>query len=272
MAATEMTVPKKRLQGLVAVVTGGGSGIGEATATALGESGARLALLDIRQDRLQTVTTRLRDQGVEVFQKKVDVSVDKEMEDTFDEIGSLWGKIDIVVSNAGINGIWAPLDEITSAEWDLTLAINLRSTFLTIKHSVPWLRQAKGGSIIIVSSINGTRVFSTLGATAYACSKAAQIALMKMSALEYAKDRIRVNAICPGSVTTHIDDSLTSRNLDRLQRRPVVFPEGEIPLGDGAAAEARQIAEIAGFLASSASDHVTGTEIYVDGGQSLLKG
>ncbi|MBL9169486.1 MAG: SDR family oxidoreductase [Verrucomicrobiales bacterium] len=260
------------MKGRVAVVTGAGSGIGAATAELLGLSGAKVALLDLRLDRLQQVAISLSQQEVVFHTKQVDVSVEEDVRKAFQEIGALWGRIDVVVANAGINGIWAPLVDITAAEWDLTLAVNLRSTFLTLKHSVPWLRQGGGGSIIVVSSINGNRVFSTLGATAYACSKAAQIALMKMSALEYARDRIRINAICPGSVATHIDESLTARNLDFIRRRPVQFPEGEVPLGDGAAAQADQVAEIAWFLASDYSNHVTGTEIYVDGAQSLLKG
>jgi NAD(P)-dependent dehydrogenase (short-subunit alcohol dehydrogenase family) len=262
----------ENLQGRVAVVTGAGSGIGAATAELLGLSGAKVALLDLRLDRLQQVSNSLTEQQVEVHAKQIDVSVEEDVQKAFHEIGTLWGRIDVVVANAGINGIWAPLVDITAAEWDMTFAVNLRSTFLTLKHSVPWLRQAGGGSVIIVSSINGNRVFSTLGASAYACSKAAQIALMKMSALEYARDRIRINAVCPGSVATHIDESLIARNLDSIRRPVVQFPEGEVPLGDGSAAHADQVAEIAWFLASDYSNHVTGTEIYVDGAQSLLKG
>lgn len=124
---------------------------------------------------------------------------------------------------------------------------------------------------MIVSSINGTRVFSNSGATAYACSKAAQVAFTKMIALELAKDRIRVNVVCPGAIKTSIDDSTERRALDDLHL-PVEFPEGDVPLTGGGPGEAGQVAEVIAFLASDAAALVTGTELYIEGAQSLLQG
>jgi NAD(P)-dependent dehydrogenase (short-subunit alcohol dehydrogenase family) len=181
-----------------------------------------------------------------------------------------WGRLDIVFANAGINGVWAPLDEIEPEEWDRTLAINLRGTFLTIKYAVPYL-QREGGSIIITSSVNGTRMFSNSGATAYACSKAAQVALAKMAALELAKYRIRVNVICPGAISTEIQESTQERHIYKA-RAPVQFPTGDIPLTRGTPGSADDIAEAVAFLASDAARHISGTEMYVDGAQSLLQG
>jgi NAD(P)-dependent dehydrogenase (short-subunit alcohol dehydrogenase family) len=119
----------------------------------------------------------------------------------FARIAETFGRLDVLFANAGINGVWAPIEELRPAEWDKTIAVNLRGTYLTIHHAVP-LMKARGGSILITSSINGTRTFTSAGASAYATSKAAQLALGQMLALELARHRIRVNIICPGAITT----------------------------------------------------------------------
>jgi NAD(P)-dependent dehydrogenase (short-subunit alcohol dehydrogenase family) len=129
----------------------------------------------------------------------------------------------------------------------------------------------QGGSIIITSSVNGTRMFSNTGASAYATSKAGQVAFAKMMALELAKHKIRVNVICPGAIETEIDDNTKHENLEAIQE-PVEYPEGSIPLTDGNPGSSEQVADLVYFLASDASNHITGTEIWIDGGQSLLQG
>lgn len=155
-------------------------------------------------------------------------------------------------------------------EWDKTLAINLKGTFLTVKYAAPYLKQ-RGGSVIITSSVNGTRIFSNTGATAYSCSKAAQVAFTKMVALELAKHRVRVKVICPGAIETAIDENTDRRNLEHI-REPVEFPEGQIPLTDGEPGTSEQVAQLVLFLASDTSSHISGTEIWIDGAQSLLQG
>ena len=148
--------------------------------------------------------------------------------------------------------------------------INLRGTFATVKYAVPYLKE-HGGSIIITSSINGNRTFSGIGFSAYASTKAAQVAFMKMAALELARYKIRVNAICPGAIDTKIDDNTyPTEDLKKVQI-PVEFPKGrEHPLED-APGEPEQVANLVLFLASDESSHVSGTEIYVDGAESLLR-
>jgi NAD(P)-dependent dehydrogenase (short-subunit alcohol dehydrogenase family) len=166
--------------------------------------------------------------------------------------------------------VWAPIDELAPEEWDETLKINLKGTFLTVKYAAPALKK-QGGSVIITSSVNGTRMFSNTGATAYACSKAAQVAFTKMVALELAKHKIRVNVICPGAIETSINENTDARHLERA-REPVEFPKGQIPLTRGEPGTAEQVAELVLFLASSASSHISGTEVWIDGTQSLLQG
>ena len=126
-------------------------------------------------------------------------------------------------------------------------------------------------AVIITSSVNGTRNFSNSGATAYACSKAAQIAFTKMTALELAKDKIRVNTICPGAIETDIGENTDHRDLEHVQE-PVDFPEGKIPLNEGKPGSSEQVAQLALFLASDAASHISGTPIWIDGAESLLKG
>lgn len=191
------------------------------------------------------------------------------MQQATQDIINKWGRLDIVFANAGINGVWAPIDELEPEEWDRTINTNLKGTFLTVKYTVPYLKE-RGGSIIITSSVNGTRVFSNSGSTAYSCTKAAQVAFTKMTALELAKHRIRVNVICPDAIDTSIHGTTQSRNLDKIQK-PVEFPEGKIPLTDGNLGTSEQVAQLVLFLASDASSHITGTEVWIDGGESLLE-
>ena len=163
------------------------------------------------------------------------------------------------------------MEELTPEEWNKTININLTGTFLTVKYAVPYLKKQPGSSVIITSSVNGTRVFSNTGATAYSCTKAAQVAFTKMVALELAEHRVRVNVICPGAIDTSIDENTERRNLEEI-KEPVEFPEGKVPLTDGKPGTSEQVAQLVLFLASDASSHITGTEMWIDGGESLLKG
>lgn len=259
-----------QLQDRVALVTGAGSGIGEAAAHRFARAGAQVAVLGRTNDETVETCRAIDRNGGRVMSVTADISVPEQMEKAIREIDDLWGRIDIVFANAGINGVWAPIDELAPEEWDETIRINLNGTFFTIKYAVPLLKK-QGGSVIITSSINGTRVFSSTGATAYSCTKAAQVAMAKMLALELAKYRIRVNVICPGAIKTSIDKNTERRDLEK-EREPVEFPEGNIPLTDGEPGTSEQVAELALFLGSDASSHITGTEVWIDGGQSLLVG
>ncbi|HEX5324276.1 MAG TPA: SDR family NAD(P)-dependent oxidoreductase, partial [Capsulimonadaceae bacterium] len=180
-----------------------------------------------------------------------------------------FGKLDIIFANAGINGVWAPIEELTPEDWDKTLSINLKGTFLTVHFALPHLKKAGGGSIIITSSVNGTRTFSNPGASAYSSSKAGQVAFMKMAALELGRHHIRVNAICPGAIHTHIGERTQQRDTDKIGIE-VELPKGSPALNAGQG-EPVDIADTCLFLASDLSRHVSGVEIFVDGGASLLR-
>ena len=259
-----------RLDGRVALVTGAGSGIGAAAAALFAERGARVAALGRTRDELEKVVASIRDKGGDAIPTLADISKPDEMRRAVEATVGRYGRLDVVFANAGVNGVWAPIEEIEPEEWEKTLRINLMGTFLTVKYAIPHLK-ARGGSIIVTSSVNGTRIFSNTGASAYSSSKAGQVAFTKMAALELAKHRLRVNVICPGAITTNIEESTEKRGIER-EKEPVEFPEGKIPLTDGKPGSARQVAELVLFLASDASSHITGTEVWIDGAESLLMG
>jgi NAD(P)-dependent dehydrogenase (short-subunit alcohol dehydrogenase family) len=256
--------------GKVALVTGGGSGIGRATAVELGRQGARVAVLSRRQDRIDETCAEIVEGGGEALGISADVTSEDELNDAVRQIDERWGRLDLVVANAGANLVFAPLDELTLDEWNRTLATNLTSTFLTTKASLPLLKR-QGGSIVVISSVNGSRNFNYPGAVAYSTSKAGQVAFTKMTAIELAQHGIRINVVCPGAIKTNIGEATHPRNIDSI-RWPVEFPKGPIPMKDGGPAEPAQVARVVAFLLSDAADYVSGTEIWVDAALSLLVG
>lgn len=260
------------MEGRTALVTGAGSGIGEATARVFARAGARVLLVDQDADDLACVARNIGGRAAGHLVAVADVASEADMAAACAQIDNVWGGLDVVVANAGINGVWAPLEQLAADEWDRTLAVNLRGTYLTTKLALPYMRRrGGGGSVVIVSSVNGNRVFSNSGATAYACSKAGQVAFAKMIALELARDRIRVNVVCPGAIRTKIHASTERRDTGDLHLR-VEFPEGDVPLTEGPPGCPEDVAAVIWYLATEASAHISGTEIYVDGAQSLLQG
>ncbi|QJC52152.1 SDR family oxidoreductase [Paenibacillus albicereus] len=259
----------KLLEGKVAIVTGGGSGIGRASALDLARRGAKVGFLDRTPEEAEKVKAEIEREGGEAWVAPTDVSDAEAVEKGINEIAERFGRLDIVFANAGINGVWTTLEDMEVEDWDQTLGINLRGTFLTLKYAVPHLKKQGGGSIIITSSINGNRIFNNTGATAYSASKAGQVALMKMAALELAPHRIRVNAVCPGAIETNIDDNTERTEEAEKAKIPVEYPEGSHPLA-GKPGKASQVADLVTYLASDLSSHVTGTDIYIDGAESLL--
>ena len=256
-------------QGKVALVTGAGSGIGKATALRLASGGARVVVLSRTADEIEAVRDQIVGAGGTALAVTADISHAAEMQMAVERVIAAYNRLDIVVANAGINGMWAPIDELTPDEWDKTIRINLRGTYLTLHFAVPHLKR-EGGAVVIVSSINGNRTFTTAGATAYSATKAGQVAMTQQLALELGKHRIRVNAVCPGAIETEIWDNTDKRNVEEAAI-PVKWPEGQIPITGGKPGKSEDVAEVIAFLASDAARHVTGVPVYIDGGQSLLR-
>jgi NAD(P)-dependent dehydrogenase (short-subunit alcohol dehydrogenase family) len=258
------------LDGKVAFITGAGSGIGKASALRLAKAGCSVGVHARKFDEAEEAVDEIVKAGGKAIPLAADITDENALKQAIDRTAAHFGRLDIVFANAGINGVWAPLDDLKMEEFDLTIATNLRGTFATLKFAYPHLKK-HGGSMIINSSINGTRVFSNSGATAYSVSKAGQVAMGRMLALELAKDKIRVNTICPGWIQTDIESNTEKRNIEKAMV-PMEFPEGEVPLKDGGPGSSEEVAEAVFFLASDASCHITGTEIYIDGGESLVRG
>ncbi|RIV19938.1 SDR family oxidoreductase [Fibrisoma montanum] len=260
----------QELAGKVALITGAGSGIGRATALLFAREGAKIAALGRTKEELDEVVAKIQRSGGEAMVMVSDIAKVDDMQQAMQQIEQQWGRLDIVFANAGINGVWAPIEDLEPDEWDRTMNVNLRGTFLTVKYAIPLLKR-QGGSVIVTSSVNGTRIFSNTGATAYSCTKAAQVAFTQMAALELARDRIRVNVICPGAIDTSIEESTEKRGIEEA-KVPVEFPEGKVPLTDGKPGKSEQVADLALFLASDRSSHITGTPVWIDGAESLIMG
>jgi len=256
------------LQDKVALVTGAGSGIGRASAIALARGGANVCLLDLNDNRTEEVEKEIREMGRESEFYDVDVSDPERVRKAIESAAGRFGRIDVVFANAGINGTLAPIEDLTPEAWDETLSTNLKGTFLTFKYAVPHMKKT-GGSIIVTASVNGSRKFSGFGMSAYSASKAGQVAFAKMAALELARYKIRINVICPGAIETHIGENTErTKEVDKI-RIPVEYPEGDQPLEHGPG-RPEQVADLVFFLASERSSHISGTEIFIDGAETLL--
>jgi NAD(P)-dependent dehydrogenase (short-subunit alcohol dehydrogenase family) len=256
------------LQGKVALVTGAGSGIGKATALRFAREGAMVGVLSHTADEIRKVAEEIERAGGTAIALVADVADEGQMRKAVADLVQAYGRLDIVFANAGINGVWAPIDELQPQEWDRTINTNLRGTYLTLHHAVPHLKKA-GGSIVITASINGSRTFTSAGATAYSATKAAQVAMAQMLAVELAKHKIRVNVVCPGKIDTEISDNTEKRDTQEAEV-PAEYPAGSIPLTGQEPGTSEEVAELVLFLASDRARHITGTPVWIDGGQSLL--
>ncbi len=256
------------LDGKAAFITGGASGIGKGTALRFAQEGAKIGLADMLSEEGEQTRAEIEAAGGQAIFVKCDVSDPDNVKEAIDATVKAFGRLDIVFANAGINGVWTPIEDLKPEDWDKTLDINLKGTYLTVHFALPYLRQAGGGSVLITSSVNGNRTFSTAGAAAYSTSKAGQVAFMKMAALELGRFNIRVNAVCPGAIHTNIDQRTFKQHTEEIEIRKEM-PDGNPALHHGQG-DPIDVANTCLFLASDLSSHVSGVEIYVDGGASLL--
>ncbi len=258
------------LTGKVALVTGGGSGLGEAACRALARAGAPVAVVDLRPGPADAVAGTITAGGGRAITIAADVTDEAAVGAAVRRAVEDLGGLQIVFANAGINGMQTPIEELTLAEWRATIDTNLTGTFLTVKHSIPHLRAAGGGAVVITASVNGTRLFSAPGYSAYSTSKAGQAAFARMAAAELARWDIRVNTIIPGAIRTNIDERTYRRNLEAVTY-DMAMPEKFPPLG-GRVADPSEVADLVLYLVSDASRYVTGTEVVIDAGMTLLRG
>jgi len=237
-----------------AIVTGGGSGIGRASAQGLGREGARVAIFDCNMEAAKQTVADLAAQGCEAASFTVDVSREEEVRAAVSEVSARFGYIDILLNNAGI-AIRNPVAEQDEAGWDACMAVNLKGVFLCAKHVIPYMLK-RSGSIINISSVTG--IVGVRNRSAYSASKGAIVALTKNMALDYARFQIRVNCVCPGFTRTPMAEALL---LDPEKQGRLI---GMHPLGRLGTPE--DIANAVVFLASDLSSWITGQAIAVDGG------
>jgi NAD(P)-dependent dehydrogenase (short-subunit alcohol dehydrogenase family) len=249
-----------RLAGKVAVITGGASGIGRASALRFLEQGARVVIADLNVERaretleLAAAASLAPDEHARFV--RCDVAQEADVASLVQQAFDAFGRIDCMVNNAGVPGAVAALSEVSVDDWDRTFAVNVRGVFLGIKHAAPFMRAA-GGSIINTASIAGLNAGA--GPAAYSSCKAAVIGLTRSAALELAPLRIRVNALCPGLILTPLLERGHASDLPAVLSKAQPWPEPGLP---------EHIADAALFLASDDSRFVTGEALVVDGGIS----
>ncbi len=238
-----------RLEGRVALISGGARGQGAAHGRRLAEEGARVVLGDVLEAEGEAHARDLRERGLDVRFLRLDVTSPEDWAAGVGEAEARFGRLDVLVNNAGIVRV-APLAEETDDGWGRTMAVNATGVFYGMRAAIPALLRAGGGSIVNIASIYGP--VGAEGYVAYTASKGAVIAMTKVAALEHAADGIRVNAICPGPVRSPMseEEGDASVGVTPLRRR----------------AEPGEISAAVAFLASDDAAYVTGAEIPVDGG------
>jgi NAD(P)-dependent dehydrogenase (short-subunit alcohol dehydrogenase family) len=251
-----------RLDGKVAIVTGGASGIGRASALTFLREGARVVIGDLNEASIGETVALARAQGAvdRLASLRVDVSAERDMAGLVALAVDRFGGLDCLFNNAGVGGAFGPIGETTVEEWDFTFAVLVRGVFLGIKHGAARMKaQGRGGSIINTASIAG--IGGGAGPHAYSAAKAAVANLSRSVSAELAAHRIRVNAIAPGMIKTPLAMGRREEAWDRLARAKQPWPDLGLP---------EHIADTALFLASDDSRFITGQVIVVDGGLTAL--
>jgi NAD(P)-dependent dehydrogenase (short-subunit alcohol dehydrogenase family) len=245
-----------RLEGKVAVITGAGGGMGREAAVLFTSEGARVCVADIAFDAAQETVARC---AGEAFAYEVDVAEEEQVAALMRAIAERFGGIDVLYNNAGIS---PPDDggilETPVEAWDRVLAVNAKGVFLCCKHGIPHLLERGGGSVVNVASFVAL-VGAATSQISYTASKGAVLALSRELAVQFARQGIRVNALCPGTVETPLLQRIWGDDPEAAQRRLVHIPAGRL-------AQPREIVNAALFLASDESSYVNGATFLVDGG------
>jgi NAD(P)-dependent dehydrogenase (short-subunit alcohol dehydrogenase family) len=248
------------LNGKVALVTGGNEGIGKGIALSLASKGAKIGIIG-RNEQLgrKAVSAIQRQMGKAVF-LKCDVSKSKDVEDAVSGVVDKFGRLDILINNAGISPQSGSIAQVEEETWNRIIDVNLKGSFLFSKHAIPEIRHHRGGSITNIASVEG--IFGAPNAVPYCASKGGMIALTKAMALDCAPMGIRVNCICPGAVRSTLAEQWwdkmggVKRIMDLYSK---TYPIGRI-------GEPKDIGELAAFLASDDASWITGSVIVIDGG------
>jgi len=248
------------LDGKVAIVTGAATGIGRASAVAFAQAGARVVITDVRENELAGTAEAVHAVGGEVTALSADLADPAACGTVVAQAQQVWGRIDVLFNNAGVGTmvVGGTVETIDLERWDFAQDVNVRAMYLVSRAAIPAMRAAGGGSIINTASVSAFRGSTSRPTHAYAASKGAVLALTRSMAASYGRDRIRVNAICPGTIRTR----LTADIIHKVEQEAVAGRG--IPLGR--VGEPEDIARCALFLASDLASWISGAEIVVDGG------
>lgn len=249
-----------RVEGKVAIVTGGSSGLGRASCLLLAREGARIAIADIDAEAGKKVVSEIEKAGGTAQYWHVNVTDEKGISEAFKDIYKKFGKINVLVNSAGIPGYHKPSDEITESEWDRVITVDLKGVFLCTKHAIPYMKKSGGGSIVNLSSVLGL-----IGGEdpPYHAAKGGVRMLTKSDAYYYAKYNIRVNSIHPGYIMTPMVEAVLAHAPEG--REAVLKSIGDMVLM-GHIGEPNDIAYGILYLASDESKYVTSIELVIDGG------
>ena len=246
----------KTLENKVALVTGGTSGIGKATAIALGVAGAKVVFSGRRESEGEDTAALIRQSGAECLFVRSDVSSEADVEALIEKTVASYGKLDVAFNNAGIESPLKPLHEQSVEDFDKLMAINVRGVFLCMKYQIQQMLTQGAGVIINNSSMGGMIAFP--GVSPYIASKHAVMGLTRSAALDYAKQGIRINAVNPGFIATEMMDRFTTTS-SILEQFASVIPMGRL-------GQSEEIAATVVFLCSDAASYITGQSLLVDGG------
>ena len=247
----------------VAVITGAGAGMGKACALRFANAGINVVLADLSEPAIQSTCIIIEDNGGNAIGCQADVSSENDCQNVAETALKTWGRIDILIANAGVQ-IGGSLLDTTEEDWEKILGVNLKGAAYSCKAVLPNMIENQSGTIVINSSINA--LFGTAGMAIYDMSKAGTLGLMRSLAVEHGKDGIRVNAVCPGNTITdfHIN-KMAEKGIAVEQLREMTKGYGLL----GRAAEPEEIANIMYFLTSDDSSFITGQAIIADGGFSV---
>ena len=250
----------RRFGGKVALVTGGNAGIGRAAAVAFAREGARVVVAARRQDEGEKTCEAIERAGGSAIFVRTDVTNPDQVEAMVARTIETYGRLDFAFNNAGVEGAIASTADYTEAQWDEVLDVNLKGTWLAMKYEVTEMLKSGGGAIVNMSS--GSGLAGGKGTPAYVASKHAVIGLTKAAALDYAREGIRVNAVCPGSVVTPMHYRLWGTGAEELRRIDDAHPAGR-------SAQPEEVANAVLWLCSERASYATGLALVLDGGLTI---
>jgi NAD(P)-dependent dehydrogenase (short-subunit alcohol dehydrogenase family) len=249
------------LAGEIAFVTGAASGIGRASAQALAEAGATVVAADVDANGARATVKRIREAGGDAEALRCDVSDEDDVRHAIERIVDEHGRLDIAHNNAGIEGPLAKLPDVDEADFDDVIDVNLKGVFLGLKHQIPVMAENGGGAIVNTSSVAGLR--ANQGAAPYSASKHGVVGLTKTAAAEWAREGVRVNAVCPGWTQTPMVERTDEKN-------PRVREAFEARVPANRVAEPEEVAALVVFLAGDEAAYLNGAAVPIDGGWTAV--